>query len=109
MPLRFGFAAVLVVIAGITTDAAAQTRQKKEGPVYLDAKDAGPDYALQGEYVADSGGHKLGAQVIADGNGKFTVVILGGGLPGEGFDGQTRLVSEGTREGDSVSFRNADA
>ena len=82
MPFRFGSAATLLVIAGIAVRAPAQARQKKEGPVHLDPKDAGPDYVVQGEYVGQTAERKLGAQVIADGNGTFTVVILEGGLPG---------------------------
>ena len=111
MPVRFGLAAVLIAFIGIAPQVPAQTRQKKEGPVYLDPKDAGPDYAVQGEYVGESsrdGGRKLGAQVIADGNGTFTAVFLSGGLPGEGFDGKTRIAVQGKRDGDIVLFKASD-
>jgi hypothetical protein len=108
MPLRFGFAATLLVIAGIAVSARAQARQKKEGPVYLDSKDAGPNYVVQGEYLGQTPDRKLGAQVIADGNGTFTVIILEGGLPGEGFDGKTRASFRGKDEGDHVLFKGAD-
>jgi len=109
MSLRLGFAVALVAIMGTAVAVPAQTRQKKEGPVYLDPKDAGPDYRVQGEYVGQATGRKLGAQVIADGNGAFTVVILGGGLPGDGFDGKTRASSQANREGDAVVFKSSDA
>lgn len=89
--------------------AAARPRAAEKGETYLDPKDAGPDYAAQGEYVGElSGGKgKLGVQVIALGDAKFTAVFLNGGLPGEGWDGKSRTEVEGKREGDKTSFNGA--
>ncbi|MCG8649946.1 MAG: DUF1080 domain-containing protein, partial [Pirellulales bacterium] len=42
-----------------------------------------PDFALQGEYVDDT----RGMQVIAEGEGEFSVKIYKDGLPGAGWDG----------------------
>jgi hypothetical protein len=56
-----------------------------------DSSASSPDYLVQGEYRGNGslGGQdaeQLGAQVIALGEGKFTVVLYSGGLPGEGWD-----------------------
>jgi hypothetical protein len=56
---------------------------------FTDAKSAGPDFALQGEYKGsvntDDGEKFFGAQVIALGEGSFRIVGYHGGLPGDGW------------------------
>ena len=72
------------------------------------AKD--PDFAIQGEYVGEgtwSGGNsvKVGAQVIAWGDGHFTAVITKGGLPGDGWRrGDLRISLNGERHGETVAL-----
>ncbi len=53
---------------------------------FLDAKEAGSDYQIQGEYIGKLGDEQVGTQLIARGSGKFDAVTYAGGLPGAGFD-----------------------
>jgi len=77
---------------------------KVEGPTFLDPNDAGPDYAVQGEYVGSAGSDKIGIQVVAMGKGQFTAVIYRGGLPGDGYARDKKKVSiQGqTKDGKTV-------
>ena len=67
---------------------------------YLDPAKAGPDYKDQGEYKNDWGG----AQVIALGKDEFRLVTYKGGLPGAGWDKETKQEIPGKREDSKIVF-----
>ena len=69
-------------------------------PAFNSVRTAGPDFAVQGEYVGTVGStYPIGIQLIALGGGKFEGIIHGGGLPGAGWDGKTRFYLRGERDG----------
>jgi hypothetical protein len=57
--------------------------------VVTDPAKAAPDFQVQGEYVGEASGvngpEKVGAQVVALGNGEFNATFYAGGLPGDGW------------------------
>ncbi len=91
--MRHGLVSGLFVflLLGLVAGTGAQDK-KKDKPTFTDPEKAGPDFTVQGEYLGEINGKgKLGAQVIAEGDGKFTVQFLPGGLPGAGSDSKTRI------------------
>ena len=94
-------------IAIVASTCPAEDKPKPpEPPAYTTPETAGPDFALQGEYEGRTDNGPLGADVIALGNGTFRVVFHRGGLPGAGWDGSAKKEIEGTREGDTVAFKD---
>ena len=94
------FRAFALVIAGgaLSLSSSAQ--------VWTDAKDESlpVDFSIQGEY-ADEG---KGVQVIALGGGAFQAVVYEGGLPGAGWDGESRSLLVGSLNDRGVRFLAAE-
>lgn len=78
------------------------TVSAQDKKAFLDAKEAGPDFQVQGEYVGKLGDHAFGVQVIALGGGKFDGVVYPNGLPGAGWDAEKKTkhkISGETKDG----------
>ena len=78
-------------------------------PAFTNAKEAGVDYALQGEYAGnvqtDNGAQAVGVQVIALGDGMFRAMGFVGGLPGAGWKrGDEMHMADGKLENGVVKF-----
>lgn len=99
--VRFGMSALIILTAGTATHAA-----KKKTPVWTDAQaeNIPLDYKYQGEYV----GKDIGCQVISLGRGNFHAVVYPGGLPGDGWDGKSKILMNGTLSDGTIAFSAAD-
>src|SRR4029079_5206154 len=73
---------------------------KPKAETFLDPARAGQDYADQGEYKNDWGA----AQIIALGEGNFRMVTYKGGLPGDGWDKESKQETSGKRESSKIVF-----
>lgn len=68
----------------------------EDSQTFVDTESAGPDFQVQGEYEGTIGGStKIGAQVIALGDGRFNAVLYAKGLPGAGWDGLVKVRMSG--------------
>jgi hypothetical protein len=81
------------------TAALADDAKKAAWSDVAKAKAEDPDFSIQGEYTGKLDDKDWGVQVVAEGGGKFAVVVYPGGLPGAGFSGDktTRLKGKAAR------------
>lgn len=93
------------ILAAALTALPAVGQDKKKAETYTDPKKVDEDYAIQGEYVGEVQGEKVGAQVVALGDGKFDVIGYIGGLPGAGWTGEAegKQKGSGERSSDAVA------
>lgn len=118
--VRLSLRSVICLLAGVvclvaaayvpTVEQVARAQDKKAKVVADDPdKVTDPDYAYQGEYVGDvqteEGKLRVGAQVIALGEGKFRIVGHKGGLPGDGWDKGDKHQIEGALADGKVVFK----
>ena len=82
--------------------------QKKQDGVWTNprAENLPAVFAYQGEYVGEvKGGGKVAAQVIAlDEAGAVQVVVFPGGLPGDGLNGEVRILLDGTLTAEEIKL-----
>jgi serine/threonine protein kinase len=71
------------------------------------APDVSVDADVQGMYVSKGSAAKAGCHVIGLGNGHFQAVYYPGGLPGHGWDGENRVLMDGSRDGNQILFSPA--
>jgi hypothetical protein len=103
--------AVVVVGLCLALTCQAFDDKKPDNPSVTDPDKAGPDYAIQGEYVGQVGtkdSAKWGAEVIARGDGKFAVNFLPGGLRGEGGDYAKHVEATAQTDNDKTTVTSKD-
>jgi Domain of Unknown Function (DUF1080) len=107
MNARYLGALLAAALPLLTAGAADEPKDKAKKPVetFTDPAKAGPDYLIQGEYTGESPNlGKPAVQVIAEGDGKFAMRALKGGLPGEGWDAKTQIKFTAETKDGTVSF-----
>ena len=81
------------------------TAAEPSSPTFTDPEKAGIDFRILGEYAGQlPDGSKLGAQIIALGNGTFAAIFFPGGLPGDGWTGKDRAEVPGKLDGKAATF-----
>lgn len=86
----------LAAFAGLSAPVFAESKFE----THTDPSTAGPDFAVQGEYV----GENSAAQVIALGGGAFRVVGWANGLPGAADDAEKKVEVDARRADGKVAF-----
>lgn len=94
-------------VAALAADNAAD----KAKIVYTDPANVDEDYQFQGEYrgwqrsqPSPRSSRSVALQVIARGDGNFEAVKYYDGLPGAGWQQDSRYLLSGSRQGDAVTF-----
>lgn len=106
----FVFAAVLLAFSLLSQKAHAAAKPANVFATVAEARKAGPDFDIQGEYLGTIAGdaeRKVGVQVIALGQKTFQAVFMPGGLPGKGADVKKKIICQGRLEDGKVIFEPA--
>ncbi|MDX1947144.1 MAG: DUF1080 domain-containing protein [Pirellulaceae bacterium] len=105
--------ALLALHFGAATLLGANPPKPGSKTAVIDPALADADFAIQGEYsgsanIAGRGYERVGLQVVALGDGKFDAVRFRGGLPGGGWDQQSKVKLTGQSESGSVLLTGED-
>lgn len=94
----------------LTLAADVVSQEKKSADTFTDPKEAGVEFQVQGEYVGTVGGKdKIGAEVVAKGNGNYIVNFVPGGLRGAGGDQAKIIPASAKTESDKVTISSKDS
>ena len=94
--------ALVCLVLAVLSSAHAQDKSQQ---AVIDAAQADADFALQGEYTGPAtASSNQGLQLVALGEGKFQGILYAKGLPGESWDGKTRLAITGETIGGKVQL-----
>ena len=103
----------IAILAAVFLFALATYASAADGEAFTDPEKAGPDFKIQGEYAGTiktpDQDLKVGAQVIAFGDGKFRGVFLIGGLPGDGWQRDDPTMEAYSKTQDGVITFEGDA
>jgi len=103
--LHWLFAALTLTVAVSITVQSAFAQQYTSVRDVLQNAELRQDFLVQGEYLAEVDGFKVGLHLIANGGGSFRVVAYPGGLPGDGWNaGEPRMLGTATLSGNEIAF-----
>lgn len=100
-----------ILALAITVACTAPAAKKKPTPVWtsLDDKTIPASVHIQGEYEGKtSETQPYGAHVIGLGKGAYHAVIYPGGLPGKGWDGNSKILLDGKATAAGAAFQGND-
>lgn len=113
--LRSGAWILSLTLSAMTAGSLAlpvSAADEQGGPTFTDVREAGEDYAAQGEFqgmIPSDDTPLWGAQLIALGKGEFRLVGYPGGLPGSGYIAGTPTKSaDGKRVGNKIVVKQED-
>ena len=102
---RWLFATVILTVAVSITAQSISAQEYTSRIEVLQNEALRQDFLVQGEYLAEVEGQKVGLHVIANGDSSFRVVGYLGGLPGDGWmAGEPRVLGTARLNGDELSF-----
>jgi hypothetical protein len=105
-----GFVAFALIVASLPARGADESKDESPKADAPELAPSGPDYQAQGEYIGSvtvpGEDVKIGVQIVALGKGKFKAVSYQGGLPGDGWEREPRIISIGEMKDGTIEFKS---